>query len=151
MTEAVDSNMVVRTSVYVPLDPEAAFRLFTEEMASWWPLRSHSVHEAEATGVVVEPRVGGRIYETTDDGRTAEWGRVGAWDPPSRIAMSWYPGQTAELATQLEVLFEDEPRGGTTVRVVHTGWEARGGDAAALAAGYQTGWELVLGRLAEAA
>lgn len=151
MAEAVDNALVVRTSVFVPLDREAAFRLFTEQMATWWPLETHSVHHADASGVVVEPHVGGRVYETTDDGRTAEWGVVGAWDPPSRLAMSWYPGHTPDLATQLEIGFEAVAAGGTTVRLVHSGFEVRGDQAVAVADEYRTGWEYVLGRLVEAA
>jgi hypothetical protein len=34
---------------------------------------------------------------------------------------------------------------------VHTGWEARGTEAAKLASGYDTGWDFVLGRFVEAA
>lgn len=151
MAKAVDPVMVVRTSVTVPLTPADAFRLFTAQTVSWWPLATHSVYEAAATGVVIEPWVGGRVYETTDDGRAADWGIVSAWEPGERFAMSWHPGSDQALATQVDVRFSRTPDGGTTVDLVHTGWEVRGADAPEIAAGYDTGWRLVLGRFAEAA
>ena len=151
MAKAVDPGMAVRKSVTVPLAPADAFRLFTERMATWWPLATHSVYWTEATGVMVEPRIGGRIYETTDDGRTSEWGVVSAWSPGVRFATSWYPGNEPELATQVDVTFSPTPDGGTRVDLVHTGWEARGTEAVKLASGYDTGWDFVLGRFVEAA
>ena len=109
------------SSVTVPLAPADAFRLFTDELAGWWPLPTHSVHAEAATGVVIEPRVGGRIYETTADGRTADWGEVSAWEPGERFATSWHPGNDPALATQVDVRFSPTPTGGTAVDLVHTG------------------------------
>jgi len=151
MAKAVESGMVVRSSVTVPLSPADAFRLFTDEMATWWPLASHSVYQEAATGVVIEPRVGGRVYETTDDGRTSEWGIITAWQPGNRFAMSWHPGNEPGQATQVDIHFVAAAEGGTTVDLVHSGWEVRGADAPGIAAGYTDGWKFVLGRFVEAA
>ena len=151
MAKAAEAGMVVRSSVTVPLELADAFRLFTAQMAGWWPLATHSVYGAAATGVVIEPWVGGRVYETTDDGRTADWGVVSAWEPGERFATSWHPGNDRALATQVDVRFSPTPGGGTTVDLVHTGWEVRGADAREIAAGYDSGWKLVLGRFVEAA
>jgi uncharacterized protein YndB with AHSA1/START domain len=151
MPKAVESGMVVRSSVTVPLAPAEAFRLFADQMASWWPLATHSVYQSEATGIVIEPRVGGRVYETTDDGRTSDWGVISAWQPGERLAMSWHPGNEPGLATQVDIHFVAAAEGGTTVDLVHTGWEVRGADAPKIAAGYDDGWKFVLGRYAAAA
>jgi uncharacterized protein YndB with AHSA1/START domain len=139
----------VRSAVSVPLARRRAFRLFTDEMGSWWPLEGHSVNETEATGVVVEPRVGGRVYETLAGGGEADWGLVTAWDAGSRFGMTWHPGQSPELATQLVVTFTDTDDGGTLVELVHSGWEARGAEAMRVRSGYEEGWPFVLGRFAE--
>jgi hypothetical protein len=45
----------LRKSITVGWSPEAAFRRFTAEIASWWPLRSHSVGE-ETRHCVTPPR-----------------------------------------------------------------------------------------------
>lgn len=151
MAEAVDTGMMVRSSVTVPITPDDAFRLFTARMGDWWPLATHSVYGDDASGVVIEARVGGRVYETTHDGRTADWGIVSAWDPGERLAMSWHPGTEPGVATQVDVRFTATADGGTLVDVVHTGWEIRGADAATLMSGYDPGWNFVLGRFAAAA
>jgi hypothetical protein len=143
--------MVVRSSVTVPLTTGEAFRLFTEQMATWWPLSGYSVYEDAATGIVVEPRAGGRVYETTDDGRTADWGIISDWEPGERFAMSWHPGNEPKLATKIDIRFTATADGGTLVDVVHAGWEIRGADAAKLMAGYDAGWKRVLGHYAAAA
>ncbi len=49
---------------------EDAFRLFTEGIATWWPLQEHAVGAGEenyAASVVFEPRDGRRIYEPRAD------------------------------------------------------------------------------------
>jgi len=150
MAKAIDSGLVVRSSVTVALAPHDAFRLFTEQVATWWPLASHSVYGDEATSVQLEPRVGGRFFESTDDGRTSEWGVVTEWQPGERLALTWYPGQDPERPTQVSVSFHDVP-GGTRLDLVHTGWETRGADTDKIAQNYEIGWEFVLGRYLAAA
>jgi uncharacterized protein YndB with AHSA1/START domain len=151
VAEKTDEGLAVRSTVSVPLPPEAAFRLFTEGMGGWWPLGTHSIFGAEATGIVVEPRVDGRVYEVTADGRRGEWGVVRTWQPGARFAMSWYPGNEPELGTHVEVRFAATAEGGTRVDLRHTGWESRGADAARVAASYDAGWSFVLGRYLAAA
>jgi uncharacterized protein YndB with AHSA1/START domain len=135
----------VRSSVTVPLAAEPAFRLFTEGIASWWPLRTHSISGVEATGCVLEGRAGGRLFERDADGAEAEWGWVRAWEPPTRLVLGWHPGRAAGTAQEVEVRFEPAD-GGTTVRIEHRGWEALGPDGAQMRQAYDEGWGLVLGR-----
>ncbi len=85
MNEPTEKITPVVKSVQVDLPPEAAFRLFTEGIASWWPLRSHSVGEEKAVSCTLEGQIGGRIYETMKDGRQEEWGEVTIWEPPARV------------------------------------------------------------------
>lgn len=140
-------RLVVRSSVQVPLGPAAAFALFTERMAEWWPLATKSVYNEAATGVVLEPGEGGRLMETATGGRTAEWGRVTVWDPPQRLGFTWHPGEDDRIVTQVEVTFS-QVGNGTRVDLVHSGWEAKGERAGALLESYAPGWENVLGRFA---
>jgi len=141
-----EPGLLVRSTVTVGLDPLAAFRLFTDGMSSWWPFQSHSIYGDETTGVVVEPWAGGRVYETTADGRQGEWGIVSVWQPGERLVMSWHPGNDAALATRVDVTFSASDNGGTRVELLHTGWEVTGADAPKLAESYETGWGHVLGR-----
>ena len=145
-----DVARVVRSSVTVQLPRDAAFRLFTERMGSWWPLATHSVFHDEAMTVTIEPVVGGRVYEATADGRTSDWGTVTEWQPGERLAMTWHPGEEPDLSTLVEVTFSEAPDGGTHVDLLHTGWAVYGAQAAARAADYQHGWTALLEGLAKA-
>ena len=62
-----------------------AFRVFTEEISAWWPLQSHTrakTAEGQRTvRVMIEPRVGGRVYETLATGEELDWGEVREWSP----------------------------------------------------------------------
>ena len=66
----------------VGCEPETRFDVWTARFGDWWP-RGHSV-SGDPVDIVLEPRVGGRIYERLDDGREIEWGEVTAWEPSGR-------------------------------------------------------------------
>jgi uncharacterized protein YndB with AHSA1/START domain len=134
----------VEKSLLVRCDPARAFHAFTAEIGQWWPLRTHSVAQANARSVTIEPRVGGRIYETAEDGSTHDWGRVLAWSPPHGFSMTWHPGRAADPHTVVELSFAAEGAA-TRVRLVHRGWEALGQDGQAARDSYNSGWDKVLG------
>jgi uncharacterized protein YciI len=138
----------VRRAVLVPVGPERAFAAFTAEIGAWWPLGSHSVGGARATGVSIEPRVGGRIIETIRDAPADLWGTVTAWDPPRMVAFTWHPGREPEPATEVAVRFRPEA-GGTRVELEHRGWERLERPEAARTE-YHEGWPAVLAAFASA-
>ncbi|MBA4099397.1 MAG: hypothetical protein C0484_21835 [Rhodospirillum sp.] len=135
----------VEKSVLVRCDPARAFAAFTAEIAQWWPMQTHSVAQAQTRNVAIEPRAGGRIYETAADGTESDWGRVLAWSPPAGFSMTWHPGRAADPHTVVELSFAAE-RDATRVRLVHRGWEALGAQAAAARESYDGGWETVFVR-----
>ncbi|MFN7971760.1 MAG: SRPBCC family protein [Acidobacteriota bacterium] len=123
---------------------EAAFRRFTAELALWWPLGSHSVGQASAETVVMEPFAGGRIVERIRDGRECVWGTITAWEPPHRVSFTWHPGQDPATAQDVEVRFStDGDR--TRVELTHRGFERLGRLARRAHRGYPLGWAYVLG------
>jgi uncharacterized protein YndB with AHSA1/START domain len=146
----------IRREITVRCDPEHAFRIFTEEMSSWWPLDIHSIAVDDRDGlvarhVVVEPWVGGRIYEEMSDGSTAVWGVIREWDPPKGLRIAWKPNdRPAEQATDISISFAPD-RQGTRVTLVHTGWAVLGPDATESRRGYSSGWPGTLERYATAA
>jgi uncharacterized protein YndB with AHSA1/START domain len=130
--------------IVVPVAAERAFEAFTAEMSSWWPLHSHSVGEDKAREVRLEGAVGGRIVEYDDNGELATWGTVSDWDPPKTVSFTWHPGSDPQQAGHVTVSFTPVDEG-TEVELVHSGWERRP-DAARARAGYDVGWDYVLGQ-----
>ena len=147
----------IHKAVEVPIGPEDAFRLFTRDIGSWWPVGTHSraAAEHEAEGITVErvefqEAVGGRVIEHLSDGRTLPWAEVLAWDPPASFVLSWHPSSASRPPTAVEVRFT--PTGsGTRVELEHRGWERLGEDASELRGQYHTGWDPTLARFREAA
>jgi uncharacterized protein YndB with AHSA1/START domain len=144
------SETAIRKSVTVNRPPEAAFRLFTEQIASWWPYWTHSIEKEHVETVVFEAYEGGRFYERSKSGEEHLWGTVLVCEPPRRIVYSWHPGRGEETSQEVEITFT--PTGnGTRLELVHSGWEKLGERMEAAVAEYTTGWDKVLGHYVEAA
>src|SRR5215218_3812030 len=79
MTE-VATIAPVRKTLSVNCSPERAFEVFTAEVGSWWPTKTHSIHKDGVTGVILEQHEGGEMYELAE-GRREHWARVTAWAP----------------------------------------------------------------------
>jgi uncharacterized protein YndB with AHSA1/START domain len=121
-TGGADPNSI-RKAIGVEAPRAIAWQVFTEQMGSWWPLAMYKIGKANAVDAVIEPRVGGRWYERGDDGGTCDWGRVLAWEPPSRLVLTW--DITADwqydpsLQTEIEVRFIAEGQARTRVELEH--------------------------------
>ncbi len=139
------NESAVVVEVVVPLAPSDAFALFTERIASWWPLESHSVFGSEAASLRFPNQVGGAIVEVSSSGEETTWGTVLEYSTPDRLRFSWHPGRGADTAQAVEVEFTPSAHG-TVVRLRHDGWEALAGRASEVRASYATGWVAVLER-----
>ena len=125
------------------LPVEEAFRLFTAEMGTWWPLATHSIAGHEASGVRFEERLGGQVVELAGE-QEYPWAEVAAWEPPALVVLTWHPTVEVVAATTIEVRFESAP-GGSRLRLEHRDWEAFGeGLGNELRAGYEPGWDAAL-------
>ena len=134
----------VRVAVDVRRSIEEAFRVFTAEIATWWPVPGHSVEPGKVAAVVLEDRVGGWLYERWHDGGEADWGRVLAWEPPTRLLLAWSPNPERPAPTEVEVRFLAVEAGRTRVELEHRGWERLGELAAQARDSYRDGWPTVL-------
>ena len=144
------SERVVEKSVTVSVPVERAFEVFTAEIGTWWPLRTHAVDTERSETVVMEGRVGGRLYERTPSGEEHVWGTLVAWEPPNRIVYSWHPGRGEETAQEVEITFGPEGEG-TRVDIRHYGWERLGDRLEETIASYNEGWGKVIAVYARAA
>ena len=144
------SERAVEKAVTVNVPVERAFEVFTAEIGTWWPLRTHAVDTERSETVILESQVGGRLYERAPSGEEHLWGTVVAWEPPSRIVYSWHPGRGEETAQEVTITFSAEGPG-TRVQVRLTGWEKLGDDMEEAVASYDMGWDTVMGLYADAA
>jgi uncharacterized protein YndB with AHSA1/START domain len=144
------AELAIRKSITVRVPAETAYRVFTAELESWWPLASKSVSQEEAETVVVEPGVGGLVYERARSGEKHPWGEVLAWDPPMRFAFSWHPGRAAESAQEVDVRFTTVDDG-TRVELEHRGWDHLVGPGGEIPDHFDSGWDEALDSYVETA
>jgi uncharacterized protein YndB with AHSA1/START domain len=142
------STEPIRRSITVARTPADAFELFTARMSSWWPLETHTRADHDAgektEDVIVEPRVGGRVYEVLSSGQEGLWGTVTAWEPPSRVVFDWKPNDEDRPFTEVEVRFSDAGEGRTRVDLEHRRWELLGPELGAEGrADHEPGWAYV--------
>lgn len=147
----MSTEPIVR-SVSVRQDIHDAFRIFTEEIDSWWPVETHSRAASDFEGedvkverVEFQPRAGGRVLEHLSNGRTLPWAEILVWEPPQRFVLAWHPSFAERSPTEVEVRFiaSDE---GTLVELEHRGWERLGPGFDELQSSYAPGWVVVLDR-----
>lgn len=124
-------------SIIVACSQETAFRVFTREIGSWYPLELFSIHPA--VDCRLEPFVGGRLFEIGRDGQEAVWARVIAWEPPRLLSLSWQARVSPEEAQRVDVTFHPVADG-TQVRLVHAGWEKVRVEGAQWRDRYDGGW-----------
>jgi hypothetical protein len=120
-----------------------AFETWTARTSAWWP-RGASMSGEGGLQVVFEPRVGGRIFERTTSGRELDWGRVTAWEPPRRIGYLWHIATEPGDATDVEIVFTEQPDGSTRVEIEHGGWDRLGERGAPWRDANNAGWDGVL-------
>lgn len=142
MTDALVSE-AVRKTVTVDCTVTEAFRVFTEDTLSWWPVETHSLAKS-VREVTFEPEVGGKVYEVGENGERGHWATVLVWEPPSRLVLTWNVGNVASAATEVEIRFVADGSQ-TRVEVEHRGWDAVA-DGAERRSDYDSGWDYVLGR-----
>jgi uncharacterized protein YndB with AHSA1/START domain len=128
-------------SVRVKANPARAFDLFATHMAQWWP---RGIGKNPHASIVVEPREGGRWFERDAQGNETQWGKVLAWEPPSRLLLAWQINSEwsydPTVNTEVELKFAEAEGGGTLVTLEHRNLERFGKDAAKHSDRLRGGW-----------
>ena len=119
----------IRRTIVVPVTPDRAFTVFTDEITTWWPSHHH-FGNADIEQVIIEPREGGRWYTRHVDGSETSTGHVAVWEPPSRLVLTWQIGADwkydPDFVTHLELRFVREGRKKTLVELEHRDLELYG-------------------------
>jgi uncharacterized protein YndB with AHSA1/START domain len=139
----------IHKEVIVNASQEKAFRVFTEGFDSWWP-KTHHIAKVEMKESVMETKLGGRWYEKGIDGSECDWGKVIAWEPPKRFALTWQ--LTADYTfdpnfqTKVEVTFEAQGDKKTRVVLEHKNLDRYGADMEKVkgSVGGEGGWSGIM-------
>ncbi|MGW0203498.1 SRPBCC domain-containing protein [Nonomuraea sp. NPDC003201] len=128
----------VQASVTVPVDPATAFRIFTDEIDSWYVRGRHSwVDPARAVAIRFED---GFLRELWSDGGHVDTGRILAWEPPCRLVWADLLNEGGRM--EIEVAFSPV-EGGTEVLLEHRGLDTLPPDVAGrIRRGYS--WNIAL-------
>ncbi len=140
----------LRLSYEIDCPRDHAFTVWTTRLSTWWP-KGHSASGDPDTRVVLEPRLGGRIYERTSDGTEIDWGEITLWSPPSKLAYAWHIARERSDATDVELTFVDLGDGRTRLEIVHGGWERLGTEGLAWREANTSGWGVLIPEYIKAA
>lgn len=146
----------VRHVIVVDAPREHAFEVFTRGLDSWW-FRHHHIGKEPIREAVMEPREGGRVYERGIHGAECDWGRVLAWEPPSRLVVAWQIGGDWQFdpepahASEYEVRFIAETSTRTRVEFEHRHFERHGEAGRKIRDSVENGWAKLLATYADTA
>lgn len=140
----------LRLSFDVACPAEHAFDVWTRRFGRWWPA-DHTATGEVGLEIVLEPRVGGRIYQRDERGTEIEWGEVTLWEPPASLGYVWHLRRDRADATDVLVTFVPVGPASTRVEVEHTGWERLGADADGWRDANRGGWTTLMSHFASAA
>lgn len=118
----------LKLSIKVSCSVQHAFDAWTAKIDSWWPT-DHTVSGSSTAIVILEPMLGGRIFEREPSGLEHEWGEVTVWEPPFRLGYLWHIRRQRDDATDVEIRFVAVSDDETRVEIEHTGWERLGASA----------------------
>ena len=130
-------------SFEVQCSAEHAFTTWTQRIGQWWP-KEHTVSAERDSAIVLETRVGGRLFERTADGTEHEWGEVTLWEPPRKFGYLWHIRRDRSEATDVEVSFVPLAASKTRVDILHSGWERLGAEGQRWRDRNVSGWNGVI-------
>jgi hypothetical protein len=133
----------LKLSYRIQCPPEHAFDVWTSRVSAWWP-KGHSASGDPDSLVVLEPHLGGRVFERTPDGTEIDWGEITLWSPPHRLGYLWHIRRDRSDATDVELTFVDLGDGTTRLDIVHTGWERLGAEGPAWREANTGGWNAMI-------
>jgi uncharacterized protein YndB with AHSA1/START domain len=146
----------VKNSIVVEAPIARAFKVFTEDFGKFKPAE-HNMLAVPIAETVFEPKVGGYLYDRGVDGSECRWARVVAYEPPSRVLLSWNISPRwqieadPEKVSEWEVRFIAETAERTRVEIEHRHLERHGEGWESVRDGIKNdqGWPLYLRRFAE--
>ncbi|HEY4289505.1 MAG TPA: SRPBCC family protein [Puia sp.] len=112
----------IRKELIVETAQADAFKVFTENMDSWWP-RTHHIGKSPMTELLLEPAPNGRWFSRHEDGSEVDIGYVLVWQPHDVLVLAWQINgkfeYDPELVTEVEIQFIASGPRTTLVKLEH--------------------------------
>ena len=123
----------VRKTVHVKVPIAHAFEVFTSGLTRW--PHDHGVGKKPIQKVLMEPRLGGRWLEISQDGTETPVATITLWEPPHRFVLLWQINAKwqpdATMRSEVDVRFTADGPNATDVELVHHKFETMGAEAGA--------------------
>ena len=124
----------VRKTIRVNAPIAHTFEVFTSGLTRWWP-HNHGVGNKPIAKVLMEPRLGGRWLEISQDGTETPVATITVWEPPHRLVMVWQINARwqpdAAMKSEVDVRFTADGPDATRVELTHHKFETMGAEAGA--------------------
>ena len=145
----------VRKTVRVKAPIARAFDVFTNGLTRWWPY-DHGVGKKPIQKVLMEPRLGGRWLEISEDGTETSVATIALWEPPHRLVMIWQIDAQwkpdVAMKSEVDVRFTPDGPDATLVELLHHKFETMGAEAgASMRNDVDRGWPGLMERFAKEA
>ena len=97
--------------VEIKASPSKVWGLLTSDIHTWWPEHFHSGPNTKR--FVVEPKVGGRVYEDLGSDGGVLWGIVLQFDPEKRLQIkgALFPDYGGPGEYHLSIKLDESPEG----------------------------------------
>ena len=122
----------VRKTVRVKAPIARAFDVFTAGLTRWWP-HDHGVGKKPIKKVLMEPRLGGRWLEISEDRTETVVATISIWEPPHRVVLLWQINAQWKpdpaMRSEVDVRFTAERENATLVELLHHKFETMGTEA----------------------
>lgn len=145
----------VRKTIRVKAPIAHAFEVFTSGLTCWWP-HDHGIGKKPIQKVLMEPRLGGRWLEISEDGTETCVATITRWEPPHHLVMLWQINAQwkpdASMKSEVDVRFTAEGPDTTLLELLHHKFETMGAEAgASMRKDVDGGWPDLMKRFAQEA
>src|ERR1700737_634026 len=145
----------VRKTVRVQAPIAHAFEVFTSGLTRWGP-PAPGVGKKPVQKVLMEPRLGGRWLEISEDGTETSVATIILWEPPHRLVRAWQGNAQWKpdpaMKSEVDVRFTADGPDATLVELLHHKFETMGADAgASMRNDVDRGWPGLIERYAQEA
>lgn len=139
VTTASLKELHIEQNITIQGSPERVFEALTEEISVWWT--APYVHNKEARGLVLEPEVGGRLYEDLGDNQGLLLATVVLLRRPHELRLMGPLGMAGPVQGVITLQLEAKDQG-TLLKLSH---RAFGEVSEEARQAYSKGWEELLG------